>query len=605
MFEEYFFEKQRVINIFAQFHMRIEFSLKSIGYNNFNEQMMISETVTEALAQARLDPLLADQPLKPLVVADMDLQAGQLIDYRITDTTGGVYPYGGRVVKVIDGTNSQQLVLLNFEILATYDVLMSGDKQFIEEGVMPEFVTYRSGTELADQTEAGEELSYFGPKERATIQWDFKLFGMDCKTGIPPAVAVSPFFKFDLSKGLSGIDAGFKFSFGVNTAEVDCTIIAKEGAEVWVPIGGPIGALLQKITGTGIVVGPYGEIKTKLSAGSGFTNFTFSGGYSIQEEIPEKFNWNGSFGSGLEANPVKVETELVGELGMQATLSAVELSLFWFDFEISLQNRLGWFLGLKGKALNAAAVSGQEKSGLAIESGAKFTTALSKDLVSMLKWFGLKGEFKPEFAVSYTKAFDAEYKLGYVNDQGTGSATARIHPANDVIAVLTGTKYSSAKGYASIADKDSSVYNDPNDNITYDTEECKSKGGNFDTPFIACLGGFFCGPVDKSATLCGGQLSLSTLYGNGNVGDEVTANGWVRIEGGGSSTSARDISVDGSPLQPEQRDFTLTPGEYQDFTATTTCTSTGVFKGTIVAEDSAGNAVTIVHDKNYFIKSVR
>ena len=43
MFEEYFFEKQRVINIFAQFHMRIEFSLKSIGYNNFNEQMMISE----------------------------------------------------------------------------------------------------------------------------------------------------------------------------------------------------------------------------------------------------------------------------------------------------------------------------------------------------------------------------------------------------------------------------------------------------------------------------------------------------------------------------------------------------------------------------------
>ena len=43
MFEEYFFEKQRVINIFAQFHMRIEFSLKSIGYNNFNEQMMISD----------------------------------------------------------------------------------------------------------------------------------------------------------------------------------------------------------------------------------------------------------------------------------------------------------------------------------------------------------------------------------------------------------------------------------------------------------------------------------------------------------------------------------------------------------------------------------
>ena len=45
MFEEYFFEKQRVINIFAQFHMRIEFSLKSIGYNNFNEQMMISDLI--------------------------------------------------------------------------------------------------------------------------------------------------------------------------------------------------------------------------------------------------------------------------------------------------------------------------------------------------------------------------------------------------------------------------------------------------------------------------------------------------------------------------------------------------------------------------------
>ena len=49
MLEEYFFEKQRVINIFAQFHMRIEFSLKSIGYNNFNEQMMISEVMTAEL----------------------------------------------------------------------------------------------------------------------------------------------------------------------------------------------------------------------------------------------------------------------------------------------------------------------------------------------------------------------------------------------------------------------------------------------------------------------------------------------------------------------------------------------------------------------------
>ena len=59
MFEEYFFEKQRVINIFAQFHMRIEFSLKSIGYNNFNEQMMISEYTKIALTRRRFLVLLA------------------------------------------------------------------------------------------------------------------------------------------------------------------------------------------------------------------------------------------------------------------------------------------------------------------------------------------------------------------------------------------------------------------------------------------------------------------------------------------------------------------------------------------------------------------
>ena len=56
MFEEYFFVKQRVINIFAQFHMRIAFSLKSIGYKNFNEQMMISGMYCAAMREVGADP---------------------------------------------------------------------------------------------------------------------------------------------------------------------------------------------------------------------------------------------------------------------------------------------------------------------------------------------------------------------------------------------------------------------------------------------------------------------------------------------------------------------------------------------------------------------
>ena len=117
--------------------------------------------------------------LKPLVVAGAGLAEGQLVDARIPHPEGGSYPYGGRVLRVVEGSGGQQLAILDFDLAATYE-LLPGDP-LVREGVMPEFVTYRQGPSQQAPGDMSEpELEYFGPEERSGIKGPRGLAGRQC-----------------------------------------------------------------------------------------------------------------------------------------------------------------------------------------------------------------------------------------------------------------------------------------------------------------------------------------------------------------------------------------------------------------------------------------
>ncbi|MEJ2406233.1 MAG: hypothetical protein P8171_18420 [Candidatus Thiodiazotropha sp.] len=440
-------------------------------------------TITDTLTQAAAE---AGEPLKALVVKGRHLEAQTLIDYRLPETDGGIYPYGGRIVEVIEGSDDQLLLLVNFEVLSVYDILSGSDNQFIEEGVLPEFVTYRTGPALAPDDEAGEPpMTHYGPDDRATIQGKFSLFDTECEYGSTPTIAVTPYFKLDADKG---VDAGLKLSLGIGLGaveketKVECIVKALEGADVPVPLGGPMGVVLQKLIGTGVSVGPYGELKVRLSVGGGFTNFMLTGGYSVtQGPIPPILKWDGSMGSGLEANPIAAKVYLGGELGMKGKLAAADVQIPKLGtYDISLTSTLGWVAGLSGAAFNAASVKAGNNSVLAAEFGAKFETKISAGLTNMLKWLGLKADFDFEFKNTIIKKVDAVYRLFNLNDDGKGQASVVVKP-NGILAEFFLSNF--AHGYASL--DDSSVYNDPNSDITYDLAECAATpGGHIVTPVV-------------------------------------------------------------------------------------------------------------------------
>lgn len=104
-----------------------------------------AQSVKKVLKLSQTDPQMKEYFLRAIVVKALDLKEGQLIAYGLPDPKGGIYPYGGKVEKIINGDDDQQLVLLNFKLLDVYDRMKESSMGLIKLGVMPEFVTYRSG----------------------------------------------------------------------------------------------------------------------------------------------------------------------------------------------------------------------------------------------------------------------------------------------------------------------------------------------------------------------------------------------------------------------------------------------------------------------------
>ena len=533
-------------------------------------------SIAAAMSAASADEALAQELLKPLVVRGRDLREGDLIDYRIPDPTGGFYPYGGRVLRAIDGADQQQLLLLNFDLLSVYDIVLDAeDDLLVREGVLPEFVTYRSGDPIDRVRDEPDLPTHFGPQERIGIQaLPRQLFEKKCQIG-NLVVAITPFLKFD-----GEFDAGINYSFGLHKPKIECEVESRDDVLWPVPLGGPVGALIQRLTGAGLLVGPYGSIKVEVEAADAPVNVNVAAGASTKEGVkkPEFSLPMPKLGEGLEGSSWVIDAKLGGEAGAKAKLSAVVVHFLGTEWDVSLEAKAVGQLGVAATIANAAGAYQGKDSKAAITKGFIVQAQASAKLKQLLRYFGARLELDATFAPFKVEVLiPAEYGLSEVSDGGQGHAHAEIQSRGRMRQFLRG----GSEGYASL--DGSSVFNDANVAITYDLQECKDRGGFIETPFVGCVGDWFCAGLKEQARLCGADLIVSPVMGSGFVGATVTASGRIAVQPGGEVDTPLQISVSGSPLTPSQTAFELRPGEAESLTVSAQCSARGVQRGNVVA----------------------
>ena len=454
------------------------------------------QSITIAAEQAMTEPGFKDRGFKPLVVKDLNLQVGQLIDYRIPDATGGKYPYGGRILKVINGNDGQQLVFLGFDFIDVYDTTFANiQANLVEYGVMPEFISYRSEG-LSSVVE--KSVTYLGAKNRATIQaaGQSSWFDTNCKDKATSKIIFSPYF--DLEK----VEAGIDYELNLKGAEISCKIFSKTEGYVSFPLPGFLAAL-KYLVGAGIDVGPFGEINVKGKFESDLTSLTLSGKISSGVSTPMSLKFgSGSLGGGLDAPAETVEVQAEGKLGLFMKGNAVKLTIPKFgDVDFSLTGKIASVLAVNALGLNPAAAKSGGSSKIATsltpEASLEASETINNYLQSMgLKKFKLSEKLNGGFSFPVTKA---SYIIDSVFDSGEGYATVSLLPENKFLSDIFGNG-SIVDGYLSL--KDSSVYNDKNNSIHYEMNECKDKAGTITSPIVGCIGGFFCGNVNDPVYLC-------------------------------------------------------------------------------------------------------
>ncbi|MDR1529056.1 MAG: hypothetical protein LBS40_01335 [Burkholderiales bacterium] len=545
-----------------------------------------------------LEQAYADFPdellLKPLVVSGANLSAGQLIDARIPRPEGGVYPYSGRVARVIDGANGQQLVILNFDLASVYELLENDP--LVNEGVMPEFVTYRQGPAQEVPTEAGEpELEYFGPEERSDIKTQQKAdenapantkvkleVNGSCNAAASISLVYSPILQIS-----PRIDAGIEYSVAAHGIKVECSVTLDGSIDITAILAKTLPVMrIAALVGVKLDAGPYGEAKISLipKTDTGSSSFFKAEGRATLVEglsSPRLTFSSGSpsDGNGLDAAPWGLEGNLGVGAGLGFDLRLEPLSILGGTFRVvGIEGKAGVNMGVGLDTLNAAAVkawSDSSSAGFSIKAEAGLT--VSSGFVDFLGFLGIKSEASVTREDTLLDGkVDADYVISRVRDSGQGDGSVyfdRLSLPTLLKLLFTGT----TAGYTSL--DESSVYNDPTDNVTYEIEECVSSGGVISTPVIACIGGSFCGNANKNADFCK-MTWVTPLTASAYVGETASTGGTVGREGSGEPIQ---VSVSGSPLEPQPASFTLSAPESRPFSASALCEKRGVTTGTIQA----------------------
>lgn len=348
----------------------------------------------------------------------------------------------------------------------------------------------------------------------------------------------------------------------------------------------PVAKVLNKITGAGVELIQFNNGKIALAATGTPVSITTSGAINISKNDGLKpigtYSLSGLGGRGLKGAAGSGKGTIGIESSQKIESNFVKMNkknaagwLMWlinrnekndeaeFKLSLYLQATEGIYDNIEG--VNAAAVHQQDKnSSASLDAEASLKAGYSRGLAKILKYFGAKADFNVFISgKANLLKVNAAYKVDEINDNGQGSATAKLSLANNIDNAQV-----NIFGYASIKDEKSSVFNDSNDSISYDLKECKDKGGKITTPFIGCSSEFFCGTVSGDAQLCSvGEPKVTP----------VTASTTVRLTGSPSENVKKDIEytvgLTSTPISAEKSSVKLKLGGSETVKVSGTCPS--------------------------------
>ncbi len=531
----------------------------SLGYLSAESKFTRSEIF------ARVDEQMANNQLFtfPVVVKNMSLEKDDMVSYVFKNS-----PRSGRVIAV-EHRDNQDFVLLTPELLDVYDVIDVSNSSLIEEGVAPRNIVIREGGMLATDQNESDPTKFETKMAKAEGIGDVvDFFRKYCSEG-------DALLTFKVTTSLSPLDLGVDVGMMGTQSETKCTYEATGKKTTIHPsyYGGFVSWALIAI-GAKVELELYGkaEIVTKEALGFGYDM-----GYTIQKGGHFKTLSTIDMGSrDLNVGAKEGIGEASVNIGIKMTIVGASLPEFvenTFDSELGLTGETGEKLAMLVRAKNAKEVEKSSSSEYASGASIDGKVELTAGLKNIFKYFNIDIKAELPFNIPLMDPIKgkAEFSFDSVYDEANGKA--QMVGLNASETWMNWFLPSHYEGVLSL--KDSSVYNQHSEDITYSLDECaKDSDYKITSPAIACAG-WMCGEVTKEVVLCKGKLSISEVVASARVG-ELASTGTSIINKAGDI----DVTVSGSPLEPQTTSLHMTADSSEYVVFEKMCASPGVKRGT-------------------------
>ncbi len=501
----------------------------------------------------------------PVVVKNMSLKKDDMVSYIFKNS-----PRSGRVIAV-EHRDNQDFVLLTPELLDVYDIIDTNRSTMIKEGIVPENIIIREGGRLVtDQNESDPTKFESKMVQKKGLGEAVDFFKKNCSEGEGDALLT-----FKVTTSLSPLDLGVDVGMMGTQNETKCTFEATSNKITIHPsyYAFPVSWALRAI-GAKVEFELYGkaEMVTKEALG-----FGFDAGYTIRKGGHFKTLSVMDIGSRkLDIEAKKGTGEVSVNTGIKMTIVGVSLPEFavnTFDSELGLTVEVGHKLAMLVTAKNAKEVEKSSSSEYATGASVDGKVELTAGLKNIFKYFHIDIKAERPFNIPLMDPIKGKAKFSFnsVHDEANGKAQiVGLYASEAWMNRFLPSHYEGV-----LALKDSSVYNQHSEDITYDLAECaKSPDYKITSPAIACAG-WMCGVVDREVVLCKGKLSISEIVAEAKVG-ELASTGAVIVNKAGDI----DVTVSGSPLEPQTTSLHMTADDFEYVVFEKMCASPGVKRGT-------------------------
>ena len=524
-----------------------------------------------------------DEMVLPLVIQSATpLAVDDLVEYKIGDE-----PYSGRVASV-EQRGGQQFVLLYPDWLDVYDIADADDDFLVDQGVLPELITFRVGDRVPDfDAQYREFVTTLDPHDdqnprivspqstpadgRSSGSRGF--FERNCSGGgqnaalvFSPKISLVPFeAKVNVSVATGG-----------SLLTVNCSWNAFPERKIYIPIraAGPVAIVAEKLLGTNVAIRPIGGVQFstdgEVSAIEAF-KMSLSSKDGIKANVPTDLINLIDFHS-LDGNPISGSTRIGGNLGVAAEANVIDdrglfaklIKLFTRDFELEagLEASATIGAGLSLSGANAPAVYsglGSTQAGLSFNfcSRLGLSRALRNLFVRLIR-------FDPSVELCFRDSIPlsdpaSQFSAEDILDDLQGNARVQSLTALPALSSFFGFN---ATGRLAPDDVLSSVFNDVHNEINYELTECENNpSGDIQTPVIACAG-ILCGRTEP-IKLCGTQLWVNPVAAQALTGEIAESEVSFGVRSTDDLLEPMYIDFSSSPLTTELSNHILTPSRTQ------------------------------------------